>query len=98
MVVDDDPANLRELEDMRLQQGTKQHSLFSLSRLYLVEGLVEKPRPQDSTLVELSCIEDDAQGQQLGVLSEREIDAAVLTTSTASCMLNLPRTYPLAPG
>src|SRR5579863_2648124 len=48
-------------------------------RLYLVEGLVAPPRPQDSTLVELSCIEDDAQGQELNVLWERELDAAVLT-------------------
>ena len=48
-------------------------------RLYLVEGLVARPRPQDSTLVELSCIEDDAQGQELQVLWERELDAAVLT-------------------
>ncbi|MEP7366765.1 MAG: SNF2-related protein, partial [Acidobacteriota bacterium] len=48
-------------------------------RLYLVEGLVARPRPQDSTLVELSCIEDDAQGQELKVLWERELDAAVLT-------------------
>src|SRR5260370_14674648 len=48
-------------------------------RLYLVEGLVARPRPQDSTLVELSCIEDDAQGQEVEVLWERELDAAVLT-------------------
>src|SRR6266496_2957272 len=48
-------------------------------RLYLVEGLVAPPRKQDSTLVELSCIEDDAQGQELDVLWERELDAAVLT-------------------
>src|SRR5207253_7474198 len=48
-------------------------------RLYLVEGLVARPRPQDSTLVELSCIEDDAQGQELVVLWERELDAAILT-------------------
>jgi hypothetical protein len=48
-------------------------------RLYLVEGLVAPPRPQDSTLVELSCVEDDAQGQSLEVLWERELDAAVLT-------------------
>jgi hypothetical protein len=45
-------------------------------RLYLVEGLVPRPRPQDSTLVELSCIEDNAQGQELKVLWERELDAA----------------------
>jgi superfamily II DNA or RNA helicase/DNA-binding transcriptional regulator YiaG len=48
-------------------------------RLYLVEGLVPRPRPQDSTLVELSCIEDDAQGQELAVLWERELDSAILT-------------------
>ncbi|MCZ2156648.1 MAG: DISARM system SNF2-like helicase DrmD [Bryobacterales bacterium] len=48
-------------------------------RLYLVEGIVARPRPQDSTLVELSCIEDDAQGQELDVLWERELDASVLT-------------------
>ena len=48
-------------------------------RLYLVEGLVAPPRPQDSTLIKLSCIEDDAQGQELEVLWERELDAAVLT-------------------
>src|SRR6266704_3328252 len=48
-------------------------------RLYLVEGLVAPPRPQDSTLVELSCVEDDAQGQELEVLWELELDAAVLT-------------------
>src|SRR6266481_1604249 len=48
-------------------------------RLYLVEGLIARPRPQDSTVVELSCVEDDAQGQELKVLWERELDAAVLT-------------------
>jgi hypothetical protein len=32
-----------------------------------------------TTVVELSCIEDDAQGQELKVLWERELDAAVLT-------------------
>src|SRR5664279_3803064 len=48
-------------------------------RLYLVEGLVARPRSQDSTLVELSCIEDEAQGQELQVLWERELDAAILT-------------------
>ena len=48
-------------------------------RLYLVEGLVARPRPQASTLVELSCIEVDAQGQELAVLWERKLDAAILT-------------------
>src|SRR5580692_8228269 len=48
-------------------------------RLYLVEGLVARPRPQDSTVVELACIEDDAQGQELDVLWEKELDASILT-------------------
>ena len=46
-------------------------------RLYLVEGVVEAPRPKDATLVRLSCVEDDAQGQQVEVLWEREIDAEI---------------------
>ena len=31
------------------------------SRQYLVEGVVPPPGPRDSTLVRLSCLEDDAQ-------------------------------------
>ena len=48
-------------------------------RLYLVEGSVAPPRPGDSTLVSLSCVEDDAQGQRLDVLWEREIDPEIKT-------------------
>jgi hypothetical protein len=48
------------------------------SRQYLVEGFDPPPRPGDSTLVRLSCIEDDAQGEPLEVLWEREIDARLL--------------------
>jgi len=33
----------------------------------------------DSTLVALSCVDDDAQGQQIDVLSERELAAQVLS-------------------
>jgi ERCC4-related helicase len=47
-------------------------------RLYLVENTVAPPRPGDSTLVSLSCVEDDAQGQRLDVLWEREIDPEVV--------------------
>ena len=43
-------------------------------RLYLVESTVAPPRAGDSTLVSLSCVDDDAQGQRLEVLWEREID------------------------
>ena len=48
-------------------------------RLYLVESTVAPPRAGDSTLVSLSCVEDDAQGQRLDVLWEREIDPEVIT-------------------
>ena len=48
-------------------------------RLYLVESTVAPPRPGDSTLVSLSCVEDDAQGQKLDVLWEREIDPELIT-------------------
>lgn len=48
-------------------------------RLYLVESTVPPPRARDSTLVSLSCVEDDAQGQRLDVLWEREVDPEVVT-------------------
>lgn len=48
------------------------------SRQYLVEGVDLPARPTDSTLVRLSCLEDDAQGDKLDVLWEREIDARLL--------------------
>jgi len=48
------------------------------SRQYLVEGVDLPPQPGDSTLVRLSCLEDDAQGEPLEVLWEREIDARLL--------------------
>lgn len=48
-------------------------------RLYLVEQTVPPPRAGDSTLVKLSCVEDDAQGQRLEVLWEREIDPEIIT-------------------
>jgi len=47
------------------------------SRQYLVEGVEPPPRAGESTLVRLSCLEDDAQGDKLEVLWEREIDASV---------------------
>ena len=45
------------------------------ARQYLVEGTAAPINPTDSTLVRLSCLEDDAQGEPLEVLWEREIDA-----------------------
>ncbi|HMV67465.1 MAG TPA: DISARM system SNF2-like helicase DrmD, partial [Myxococcota bacterium] len=48
------------------------------SRQYLVEGVDLPTRPGDSTLLRLSCLEDDAQGEPLEVLWEREVDARLL--------------------
>src|SRR5260221_7442636 len=48
-------------------------------RFYLVERTVPPPNPGDSTLVSLSCVDDDAQGQPLEVLWEREIDRQIQT-------------------
>jgi len=42
-------------------------------RLYLVERVVGPVTSGDSTLVDLSCVDDDAQGQQIEVLWEREL-------------------------
>lgn len=48
-------------------------------RLYLVERASPGPAVADSTLVGLSCVDDDAQGQPLEVLWEREIDTEIVT-------------------
>lgn len=45
------------------------------SRRYLVEEVTPPPNPGDQTLVRLSCLEDDAEGEELEVLWEKEIDA-----------------------
>lgn len=47
-------------------------------RLYLVEGVVNPPNPGEATVVRLSCVDDDAQGQPLEVLWEKEFDAEPL--------------------
>ena len=46
-------------------------------RRYLVEA-VSGPECGEAALVELSCLDDDAQGQPLSVLWEHEIDARIL--------------------
>ena len=48
-------------------------------RLYLVEDTVVPTTTGDSTLVRLSCVDDDNQGQPLDVLWERELDPEILT-------------------
>ena len=52
------------------------------SRPYLVEEVVPRPDATQDTLVRLSCLADDAQGDHLDVLWEREVDARVLGDST----------------
>mgnify|MGYP001589199933 CR=1 FL=1 len=48
-------------------------------RQYLVEGVTPPYAPEDSSLVRLSCLDDDAQGQPLEVLWDKEIDPEILT-------------------
>ncbi len=49
-------------------------------RTYLVEQIVKPKRVADSTLVKLSCVDDDNQGATLEVLWEKELDPQVLTS------------------
>lgn len=51
------------------------------ARSFLVEEVVPPARPSEQTLVRLSCLDDDAQGEELAVLWEREVDAAISTGS-----------------
>lgn len=51
---------------------------FVRQRHYLVEGIIPPPRPSDNTLVQLSCVDDDNQGQPLHVLWEQEINPTIL--------------------
>ena len=48
-------------------------------RTYLVEQIVKPKRVTDSTLVRLSCVDDDNQGQPLEGLWEKELDPTILT-------------------
>lgn len=48
-------------------------------RTYLIEQVIKPKRAADSTLVRLSCVDDDNQGQPLEVLWEKELDPQVLT-------------------
>jgi superfamily II DNA or RNA helicase len=49
-------------------------------RTYLVEQIVKPKRAADSTLVRLSCVDDDNQGAPLEVLWEKELDPQVLSS------------------
>lgn len=48
-------------------------------RRYLVEEVIPPQAGDDSTLVRLSCMDDDAQGEPLEVLWEKEIDAEIVS-------------------
>jgi SNF2 family DNA or RNA helicase len=48
-------------------------------RLYLVEQSIPPVNPGDSLLVRLSCVDDDAQGQPLEVLWDRELERRIIT-------------------
>jgi len=47
-------------------------------RQYLVEDVVLPPAPGDATLVRMACLDDDAQGEPLEVLWEKEVDPEIL--------------------
>ena len=49
-------------------------------RLYLIEDVSRASGKDDSSLVKLSCVDDDAQGQELQVLWEHEVDAEIMTS------------------
>ena len=54
---------------------------FVRQRRYLVESVATAPAKGQATLVELSCLDDDAQGEALSVLWEHELDARVVHES-----------------
>ncbi|MGO9462717.1 MAG: DISARM system SNF2-like helicase DrmD [Isosphaeraceae bacterium] len=51
------------------------HIVRVRQRQYFVEEVVPRSAGDDATLVRLSCLDDDAQGQPLEVLWEKEVDA-----------------------
>ena len=54
-------------------------------RRYLVENVVPPVSSGDATLVDLSCLDDDAQGDPLSVLWEHELDAQILKDDGLVC-------------
>jgi SNF2 family DNA or RNA helicase len=47
-------------------------------RRWLVEATDQPPQAGDATLVHAACVDDDAQGEQVSVLWEHELDARVI--------------------
>lgn len=52
--------------------------VFVRQRRYLVDDVIPPPIPGEHHVVRMSCIEDDAQGQPLEVIWERETDGQIL--------------------
>jgi len=48
-------------------------------RQYLVEDVIPGDTAKDSTVAQLACLDDDAQGQELEVFWDKEIDAEILS-------------------
>ena len=57
-------------------------------RRYLVENVTPPPSRDEARLVDLSCLDDDAQGEPLSVLWEHEIDAHILEDAHQGTSLN----------
>jgi SNF2 family DNA or RNA helicase len=66
-------------------------------RQYLVEDVVKAPNIGDSAIVRMACLDDDAQGQPLDVLWEKELDPEILSgeswQSLASKGFDPPRLF-----
>lgn len=61
------------------------------SRQYLVEDVVLGPSAEEDTLVRLSCLDDDALGDPLEVLWEREVDAQYIGATNWDLVASQPR-------
>jgi hypothetical protein len=55
-------------------------------RRYLVEEVTPPPAAAEATVVRLSCVDDDAQGQPLQVLWEHELDREILSGEAWSAL------------
>ena len=66
-------------------------------RLYVVDEVGARSGRDDATLVRLSCLDDDAQGQPLAVLWEKEVDSEVISAESwreiAEQGFDPPRTF-----
>ena len=51
---------------------------------WLVEKVEPSGHPKGDTVVGLACLDDDANGQRVEVLWEREVDAQVLGETTGT--------------